>query len=176
MTRSLYACLHPAFFSEKRWGAVTSLSDSAKEELQFWELNIEKLNGFAITPVVPSITTCEVIAGDASGEGLYAANFSDNNSTVYSRKLKLAEKSESSTYHECLVILGIYTETLSPITLFKGKQILHLTYNKGIVSVFTIGSPKPALQAIALKIYKVANSLGMKLFLIGNLGITQPCS
>ena len=99
MTRSLYACLHPAYFSEKHWGAFTSLSNSAKEELQFWELNIVKLNGFAITPIVPSITTCEVIAGDASGEGLYAANFSDNNSTVYSRKLKPAEKSESSTHH-----------------------------------------------------------------------------
>ena len=67
MTRSLYACLHPAYFSEKRWVAVTSLSDSAKEELQFWESNIVKLNGFAITPIVHSITTCEVIAGDASG-------------------------------------------------------------------------------------------------------------
>ena len=36
MTRSLYVCLHPAYFSEKRWEAITSLSDSAKEELQFW--------------------------------------------------------------------------------------------------------------------------------------------
>ena len=56
MTRSLYACLNPAYFSEECWAAVTSLSNSAKEELQFWESNIEKLNGFAITPVVPSIT------------------------------------------------------------------------------------------------------------------------
>ena len=91
MTRSLYACLDPAYFSEERWAAIMSLSDSAKEELQFWELNIEKLNGFSITPVVPSITKCEVIAGDASGEGLYAAHFSDVNNTVYSRKLMMPE-------------------------------------------------------------------------------------
>ena len=62
------------------------------------------------------------------------------------------------------MILGIYTESLSPISSFKGKQILHLTDNKGVVSVFTIGSPKPALQAMALKVYKVANSLGLKLY------------
>ena len=62
------------------------------------------------------------------------------------------------------MILGIYTESLSPIGSFKGKQILHLTDNQGVVSVFTIGSPKPELQAMALKVYKVANSLGLKLY------------
>ena len=118
MTKSLYACLDPAYFSEEHWGAITSLSESAKEELQFWEHNIEKLNGFSITPVVPSITKCEVIAGDASGEGLYAAHFSDVNNTVYSRKLTLSEQSKSSTYHEFLVILGIYTDSHGPISLF----------------------------------------------------------
>ena len=164
MTRSLYACLNPAYCSEEHWAAVTSLSDSAKEDLQFWESNIEKLNGFAITPIIPLITKCEVIAGDASGEGLYAAHFSGVNNTVYSRKLTLSEQSKSSTYREFLVILGIYTDSHSPISSLKGKQVLHLTDDKGVVSIFTIGSPKPALQAMALKVYMVANSLGMKLF------------
>ena len=146
MIRSLYACLHPAYFSKEGWGAFTLLSESAKEEIQFWELNIEKLNGFSIVPVVPSITKCEVLAGDASGEGLYAAHFSDVNNTVYSRKLKLSEKSLSSTHCECLVILGIYTDSQSPISSFKGKCILHFMDNKGVVSVFTIGSTKPAYK------------------------------
>ena len=35
MTRCLYACLNPAYFSEEGWGAITSLSEPAKEELQF---------------------------------------------------------------------------------------------------------------------------------------------
>ena len=150
MTRSLYDCLDPAYFSRERWAALTSLSNLAKEELQFWEFNIKKLNGFAISPVIPSITKCEVIGGDSSGEGLYAAHFSDVNNTIYSRKLTLFEQSQSSTFRECLVILGIYTDSHGPISLFKGRQILHLTYNKGVVSIFTIGSPKPALQAMAL--------------------------
>ena len=85
MTRSLYACLNPAYFSKERWAAVTSLSNLAKDELQFWESNIKKLNGFAISPVIPSNSKCEVIAGDASGEGLYAAHFSGVNNTIYSR-------------------------------------------------------------------------------------------
>ena len=40
MTRSLYACLHPAYFSGDSWGAFTSLSNPAKDEMKFWELNI----------------------------------------------------------------------------------------------------------------------------------------
>ena len=58
------------------------------------------------------------------------------------------------------------TDCISALSIlqFKGRQILHLTDNKGVVSIFTIGSPKPALQAMALKVFKVANSLGMKLF------------
>ena len=62
------------------------------------------------------------------------------------------------------MILGIYTDSHGPINWFKGKQILHLMDNRGVVSVFTIDSPKPALQTMALKVYKVANSLGLKLF------------
>ena len=53
--------------------------------------------------------------------------FLDKNQMVYSRKLSPAEKSLSSTNHECLVIYGIYMESLSPISSFKGNQILHLT-------------------------------------------------
>ena len=83
---------------------------------------------------------------------------------VYSRKLSSAEKLLSSTHHECLVIFGIYTGSLSPISSFKGNQILHLTDNRGVVSIFTIGSPKPALQKMATKVYQVANTLGLKLY------------
>ena len=61
-------------------------------------------------------------------------------------------------------MLGIYTESLSQIFPCRCNQILHLTDNKGVVSVFTIGSPKPDLQAVATRVYKVANSLGLKLY------------
>ena len=83
MTRSLYACLEPAYSTG--WGSVTSLTVNAREELKFWETNLIKLNGFATSLVTPSITTCEIIVGDASGVGLYAAKFSGKQQTVYSR-------------------------------------------------------------------------------------------
>ena len=70
MTRYLYSCFHAAYFSKERWGSLTSLSALAWEELKFWISYIVKLNGFAISPSTPSITTCEIVAGDASDEGL----------------------------------------------------------------------------------------------------------
>ena len=61
MTRNLYKCLEPAY--SLGWGSLTSLTDSAREELVFWEANLRKLNGFAISPVTPSIASCEIVAG-----------------------------------------------------------------------------------------------------------------
>ena len=107
MTRSLYSCLNTIYFSSECWDSITSLSFLDLEELNFGESNIHKLNSFAISPITPTITTCKVVAGDASGEGLYAAHFSDKNQMVYSRKLSSAEKLLSSTNCECLVIFGI---------------------------------------------------------------------
>ena len=87
MTRNLHSCLKPPYSAKEGWDSVTSLSISAREQLIFWELNIVNINSFAITPVTPSITTCELLAGDASGEGLYSAKFSDKSETIYSRKI-----------------------------------------------------------------------------------------
>ena len=154
MTRSLYACLEPAYSTG--WESVTSLTVLAREELEFWESNRVKLNVFAIpiaTPITPSITSCELIAGDASGVGLYTANFLEENKTVYSRKLTATEMKESSTHRECLTILGIYTNPSSPIYSFRRRQILHLTDNKGVVSVFTIGLSNKHLKSMAVKVY-----------------------
>ena len=98
MTQSLYSCLRPAY--SNGWESVTSLTVSAREELEFWESNLVKHNGFAITPITPSITTCELIPGDALGVGLYAAKFSGKHKTVYCRQITASEMKETSTHRE----------------------------------------------------------------------------
>ena len=87
MTRSLYACLKPAYNKEELgWDSDTFLSEEAKKELVFWIGNISNLNGFAISPKFPSITTCRVNAGDASGVGLYVAEFTSVRRTIATRR------------------------------------------------------------------------------------------
>ena len=161
MTRRLYVCLKPAYSNGCE--SLTSLTVEAREELEFWECNLVKLNGFAISPITPSITTCELVAGDALGVGPSTAKFLGKQETVYSRKLTFSERKESSTYRECLAILDLYTDSSSPIHSFRRHEILHLTDNQGVVSVFTVGSPKEKLQSMAVAVFRAANQLNLKL-------------
>ena len=92
MTRQLYKCLSPAHNTMEKWESNTSLSSEAKVELDFWRTKIKKLNSFSIDTVIPlPITACEVVAGDASGDGSYSAEFSDKNETLMSRKFTAFE-------------------------------------------------------------------------------------
>ena len=61
---------------------------------------------------------------------------------MMSRKFTTFEQKQSSTFRESLVVLDLYTKSSSPIVKFKRQQIMHLTDNKGVVSVFTIDLPK----------------------------------
>ena len=79
MTRQLYNYLYPAYNSKDKWQSNTILTLDAEVEINFWESNIVRLNGFFIKPVLPTITVCEIVAGDASEKGHYAAKFSDKN-------------------------------------------------------------------------------------------------
>jgi len=151
MTRQLYKCLGPAYNSEAEWNATTSLSSEAKVELEFWRSKIKKLNGFAIKPVIPSITSCQLIAGDSSGSGTYMAKFSDLSETLLSRKFTAFERRQSSTYRESIGVCDLYSCVDSPIVRFRGQQIVHITDNQGVETIFQIGSPVESLQKWLLK-------------------------
>ena len=138
MTRQLYKCLGPAHNTPEEWNANTSLSVEAKVELDFWRSKIKKLNGFSIKPFIPSITMCELVAGDASGEGSYMAKFSDKSETLLSRKFTEFERQQSSTYRESCGVCDLYTTANSPIVKFKGQQIMHVTDNQGVAAIFRL--------------------------------------
>ena len=121
----------------------------------------KKLNGFAIKPVIPSITSCQLVAGDASGIGTYMAKFSDESETLLSRQFTAFERRQSSTYRESLGVCDLYSCVDSSIVRFKGQQILHVTDNQGVETIFQIGSPVEALQKMAVKVYLAANRLNI---------------
>ena len=43
------------------------------------------------------------------------------------------------------------------------REILHLTDNKGVISVFTVGSPKEKLQSMAMAVFRATSWLNLKL-------------
>ena len=59
MTRQLYKCLYLAYNAKEKWDSNTLLSLDAMVELDFWEANIRKINGFSIKPVLSSGTVCD---------------------------------------------------------------------------------------------------------------------
>ena len=134
--------------------------------MDFWRSKIKKLNGFAIKPVIPSITQCELIAGDASGVGSYMARFSDKNETLLSRKFTEFERQQSSTYRESCGVCDLYTTANSPIVRFKGQQIMHVTDNQGVVAIFQKGLPRDALESMAVKVYMAANRMNITLHFV----------
>ena len=92
------------------------------------------------------------------------AKFSDNSKTLLSRKFTAFKRRQSSTYRESLGVCDLYTTVDSSIVRFKGQQILHITDNKGVETIFQIGSPVEALQKMAVKVYLAANRLNITLF------------
>ena len=126
--------------------------------------NISKLSGFPIAPEFPSLTTCRVTAGDASGVGLYVADFTSGSRTIATRQFSDYEMHQSSTFRECLVVWDVYASpSISIGSKFSNFQVIHITDNKGVVSIFTIGSPKKHLQELALDMCHSCNHLGIKL-------------
>ena len=105
------------------------------------------------------------MAGDASGFGTYMAKFSDNSETLLSRKFTAFERRQSS-YRESQGVCDLYSTVDSSIVRFKGQQILHVTDNKGVETIFQIGSPVETLQKMAVKGYLAANQLNITLFFL----------
>ena len=106
------------------------------------------------------------MAGDASGVGTYMAKFSDKSETLLSRQFTAFERRQSSTYRESLGVCDLYSTVDSSIVRFKGQQILHVTDNQGVETIFQIGSPVEALQKMAVKVYLAANRLNITLFFL----------
>ena len=103
-------------------------------------------------PTFPSITSCSVIARNASGEGHYVTEFANSNNMIITRKLTSSERKESSTFHKCLVVHDTYSSPLVSGAQFKNSQVINFTDNQGVILVFTISSPKKHLQSMAVKV------------------------
>merc|ERR1712074_181624 len=135
------------------------------EELKFWIDKIRSLNGFPLSPKFPSLTSCKITAGDASGIGYYSAEFSNSSETLVTRRFTNEEISGSSTFRECLVVWDTFFSSDSRFK-FSNSTVVHYTDNQGVVSIFTKGSPKEGLQKMALDVFLSCNQLGIKIHFV----------
>ena len=161
----MYACLRPAYNEEELgWDLDTFLSED------FYIRNISNLHIFAISPGFPLITTWRMNARVAIGVGLYVAKFTSGSKTIAMRQFLNIYICQSSIFRECLVIQDIYSfPSASKIGQLFDFQVINITDNQEVVSIFTIGSPKKYLQKLALDVFRSCNLLNNNLsFLLGS--------
>ena len=158
-TRSLYKQIDTAPY----WSSNIKLKDSAKNELIFWRKNLAAVNGFPFSggPHFTATEFKDTVCGDASATGLYMCKLSGQMETLLSRPLAEGEIRKSSTWREAKVIeefyLGEHAED------FQGRHIRHYSDNYGVSRIFSVGSPKPDLQEMALRVYSRCRQLKISL-------------
>ena len=160
-TRALYSCIHEGDFG---WHQRIVLSDRAKLELSFWMENLAQLDGFPLANKHFSVTPTYFKAGDASGTGCYLALVSGTQETLISTSFTRDQRLKSSTWREAFVIYSHYVSSpASALERFRDSRIRHFTDNRGVTSIFEIGSPNLELQVMAEEVYAVCKRLNITL-------------
>ena len=130
------------------------ITDLVRNEIEFWMLNIRKLNGYAINPSLSVLETrLEIlVVSDASHDGAFGYMFGSQYEVILRRSFSDEEKKMSSTYRELVALHNIYSDEATMMKM-RGKRVVHITDNMAVSSIFYNGSKHNHLLEMALEIY-----------------------
>ena len=141
MTRSLYAVLE----SRCAWCEMLTLSSEAREELNFWSSSLGEYNS---QPIWHNPSAVRVVYTDASdiGYGGYVVEHAD---CVSYGQWTCQEAGHSSTWRELSAVLWVLQAVSEKLLNY---HVRWFTDNQNVVRILQVGSRKPELHAIALKV------------------------
>ena len=142
MTRCLYAVLE----SRYAWCDVLTLSDEAMDELTFWSSSLEEYN---VQPIWHSPSAVRVVYSDASDTG-YGGFVVEHGTCISHGQWTAAEAGLSSTWRE---LAAVWLVLLSVAQKLANYRVRWFTDNQNVVRILQVGSRKPDLQAVALKVF-----------------------
>ena len=144
-TRHMYKFIE----TRTHWYEQKSIPMGVKEELRFWERNLNDKNGhtFRNNPIITKI-----IYSDASDKGYGGYVVQRMGITVAQGNFSKHEQHTSSTHRELLAILYMLQ---SFKRILKNESIQWNSDNMNIGTIIQAGSTKPDLQALALQIYNL---------------------
>ena len=146
-----------AIASGKNWEINIGLSDSLKEEIVFWGMNIKKLNHWSgQNSKKPSIIS--IISSDASSSG--CGSVLSGTDTLAARLFSEQERAFHSTKRELLAGLHALESFLPKISHSLVKLKLD---NQSSAKIIDSGSGKKDLQEIAIKIFHLCWDNGISL-------------
>ena len=141
MTKALHCCIE----SKTSWNSSVALSRDAMDELEFWSINIDKLNK---CPIGPRADCSRLVFVDASSTG-FGGYIVDMGDTVAQGLWDNSESRKSSTWRE-LKAVDLVLKSLAP--KLSCRRTKWFTDNQAVAKIAESGSMKSELQSIALSI------------------------
>ena len=145
MTRSMYAVLQ----SRYAWCDRLALTDEAMDELTFWSSSLEDYNA---QPIWHSPSAVRFVYSDASETG-YGGFVVEHGTCVSHGQWTVAEAGLSSTWRE---LAAVWLVLLSVAQKLSNYRVRWFTDNQNVVRILQVGSRKPDLHAVALKVFALA--------------------
>ena len=142
MTRSMYALLN----SRQYWDQPLSMTPEVKAELQFWNSQLELMNGKEIWH---SPSAIRVVYSDASATG-YGGFTVEHGCHAANGAWSEEEMAQSSTWRELKAMRKVLESLLPKL---KNEQVRWFSDNQNVVRILNIGSKKPHLQKEALCVH-----------------------
>jgi hypothetical protein len=140
------------------WDALSFIREEEKEEIRYW---LENLRTFSIRSLLPNDRIMMRISADASSSAVGAVLSAIPSPLVASRLLSPSEQGESSTLRELRGIL-FALESFAPF--IRAQRVIIQCDNQGAVTVCAKGSPRPALNRVAIDIESICDDLHCDLF------------
>ena len=145
MTRSLYATLE----SRMAWCERLTLSQDAQAELSFWAASLTEYNS---QPIWHSPSALRVVYSDASDTG-YGGYVVEHGSCTSFGQWSAEEAGQSSTWRELAAVLQVLQAVAPKLA---NTRVRWFTDNQNVARILQVGSKKPQLHALALKVFSLS--------------------
>lgn len=144
-TRSMYATLE----ARQAWCEVLALSPDAQAELRFWSASLADYNS---QPIWHSPSAVRVVYSDASDTG-YGGYVVEHGPCVAFDQWTAEEAAQSSTWRELSAVWQVLQSVASKLA---NVRVRWFTDNQNVARILQVGSRKPQLHAIALKVFSLS--------------------
>ena len=156
VTRLMTCSLYSVLSSRRLWCQLLVLSPEARDELLFWQRQINLFNGQNIWP---SPSAVRVVYSDASNTG-YSGYCVEYGGHVAHRQWTEQEAQQSSTWRELRAVRLVLESFAKELC---NQRVRWFSDNQNVVRIVLYGSRKAILQVEALAIFGVCVSSCIRL-------------
>ena len=145
MTRSMYMLLE----SRLSWWDMLKITRDARQELEFWKACLADYN---CQPIWHSPSAVRVVYSDASDTG-YGGYVVQHGACIAYGQWTEHEAQQGSTWRELSAVLQVLMAVATKLT---NSRVRWFTDNQNVARILLVGSKKPILHALAVKVFSLS--------------------